>query len=177
MMKTVMRDIGLPHTVNGIAMKIIVDEIPNAQLLIIGEGKTEDALKKLSVDLGVEKNVVFYPIVNKTSKMLNMLDVFIMPSRMEGLGLSVLEAQAAGLPVVASNVGGIPTLIKDGKTGYLVEPENVDALAKAIVKVLQNMEGARAVGLNGRRFVEENFSSDKMVSKTIELYNAILESK
>lgn len=159
------------------AMKKVIERIPRARLLIAGEGKWESSLKDLARSLGLTDHVLFYAGVNETVDSLSMLDVFAMPSRSEGLGLSVMEAQACGLPVAASRVGGIPSLIEDGQTGFLVEPENPDALAGALVKILENPGLAKRVGSAARKFIEENCSSDKMVDKTLALYKGVIDKR
>ena len=158
------------------AMKQVVAAIPNAKLLIVGLGKTEGVLKGIVDKLDLNRCIKFYPVVNQTPELLPMFDVFVMPSRMEGLGLSVMEAQASGIPVIASNVGGIPNLIEHGKTGYLVDPENIEDLAQTIINVLSNRESAKAVGFNGRKFAEQECSFDKMIAKTINLYESVLRN-
>ncbi len=152
------------------AMKKVVARFPQAKLLFFGEGKMEEALRKQVSALNLNNNVVFYPIVNKTAEYLPVMDIFVMPSRQEGLGLSIMEAQACGLPVVASNVGGIPSLIQDGETGLLVRPENSEHLAFAIIKLLENKDAARKMGLKAREFIREKFSADFMIDKTISFY-------
>jgi len=93
---------------------------------------------------------------------------------MEGLGLSVMEAQVFGLPVVASRVGGIPTLIEDGKTGLLVESEKPQALAEALIKVLSDPAKAKGMGAAAREFISREHSSSRMADETAALYNKVL---
>jgi glycosyltransferase involved in cell wall biosynthesis len=97
-----------------------------------------------------------------------------MPSLQEGLGLSVLEAQAMGLPVVASRVGGLPDIIEDHRTGILVDPQNPKALAEAICNVLSNPAQSWDMGRSARVFVEKKYSSGRMVRSTIEMYESVL---
>ncbi len=156
------------------AMKTVIKAVPQAKLLLVGEGKMEGVLREMVAALAIEKHVFFYPIVNKTAEILAMLDVFVMPSRQEGLGLSIMEAQAMGLAVVASNVGGIPTLIEDGKTGVLVQPQDPKALAEAIVYLLKDNDARRRMGATAREFIRYNHSSDKMVDKTLHLYYCVI---
>jgi glycosyltransferase involved in cell wall biosynthesis len=156
------------------AMKKIVKIIPNAKLLIGGVGKMEPVLKDLVKTFHLESHVIFYPVMNKAAESLSLLDVFVMPSRQEGLGLSVMEAQASGIPVVASNVGGIPSLIENGKTGILVEPENIDDLANAIVGLLQNKNQLKEMGLAGRAFIRQKYSATSMIDHTLNLYQALM---
>ncbi|MCK5180215.1 MAG: glycosyltransferase family 4 protein [Candidatus Omnitrophica bacterium] len=155
------------------AMSRIVRDIPDAQLLLVGEGKMERALRENVERLNLNDHVRFFSIVDKTYEMLSLFDIFAMPSRQEGLGLSIMEAQAAGLPVVASRVGGIPSLIEDGNTGVLVEPENPDELAGAIVKLFGDRARMNTIGMAGREFIKETFSADKMLDKVIYLYQQL----
>ena len=156
------------------AMKKIVQEFPKTKLLLIGEGKTGQELKDLVHFYSLEDHVLFFPVVNQTAKFLSLMDVFVMPSRQEGLGISVMEAQAAGLPVVASRVGGIPSLIEQGKTGFLVETENSDQLAETVIKLLKDPYKAREIGTAARKFIEHNHSADRMIEKTLNVYERLI---
>jgi glycosyltransferase involved in cell wall biosynthesis len=102
------------------------------------------------------------------------MDVFILPSLAEGLGRSLLEAMAAGRAVVASNVGGIPEAVEDGKTGILVPPQDAQALAKAVAFLLDNPEQAREMGQAGRRRAEQLFDEKKMIDRICSLYEQLL---
>lgn len=155
------------------ALKKVVFRIPDVKALLVGEGKTENTLRRMAGRLGLSGHVRFFSVVNRTAEMLSLFDIFAVPSRQEGLGLSVMEAQAAGLPVVASRVGGIPSLIEDGKTGILVDPENSDALAEAIIKLLQDKNRRKEIGMAGREFIKQTYSADKMVDATIKLYQQL----
>ncbi len=161
------------HDVLISAMPEILKDIPQAKLLIIGEGRRETFLKNQVQRLGLEKQILFYPIVNQTAEMLSILDVFVMPSLQEGLGLSVMEAQACGLPVVASRVGGLPYLIQDGRTGLLVEPNNPKQLAEAVVSLLKDPWKAQRMGMASRGWIEKELSLEKMMTQTIEVYHKI----
>lgn len=164
------------HDVLICAMKSVSERFPSALLLIVGEGKLEESLKKRVGELGLQDHVRFYPIVNRTFEMLSLFDVFVMPSLQEGLGLSVMEAQAAGVPVVASRVGGILSLIEDGKTGRLVAPQDAQELARAIIGLLENRAAAQGMGQAAREFIAKNFSSRTMVEKTLEMYRTVQET-
>lgn len=159
------------------AMKRIINETPQVKLLIVGQGKMEAALKQMVRALNLENHVLFYPVVNKTPQILSLFDIFVMPSRQEGLGLSVMEAQALGLPVVASNVGGIPSLIENGKTGILVKPEDDQQLAEAIQRLLCDKKAAAQMGQAARVFIQERYSADQMVDKTLNLYGRLMRKK
>ena len=102
------------------------------------------------------------------------LDVFVLPSLWEGFGLVLVEAMAAGRPVVASAVGPIPEIVVDGVTGLLVPPGDPAALAEAIIRVLQDPELASAMGRAGRARVERELRVDTMVARTEALYDELL---
>lgn len=152
------------------AFKDVRIRFPEAKLLIVGEGPMEDDLRRLVEGLGLSKSVQFLKIVDRTAEVLPLFDVFVMPSLQEGLGLSVLEAQAMGLPVVASRVGGLPDIIEHNRTGVLVEPQNPVALAQAICDVLGNSARAWDMGRAARMFVEKHYSSGQMVRLTLGMY-------
>lgn len=155
------------------SMKIIHAQMPDAKLIIAGEGKMEAKLRDMVKVFGLAQNIFFYPVTYKPAAVLPLLDVFVLPSREEGFGLAVLEAQAAGVPVVASRVGGIPSLIEDGKTGFLVEPENSAALAQTILGALRDKDRLAQIAKAGRRSVENNYGADTMVEKTLALYKRV----
>ena len=157
------------------AIRDIVHYVSKVKVVIAGEGKLAPLLRKMVSDYELEDVVEFFPVFSCTADILEMLDVFVMPSRQEGLGLSILEAQAASLPVVASNVGGIPSLIEDGKTGFLVEPENSKRLAKILVGVWGMEDKGRSVGLAAREFVKEARFLENMISGTLKVYREVVK--
>ena len=159
------------------AIKLVLEEIPDAQLLIVGEGKMKEELISLTQTLGIDKSVFFIPRIFDTQEVLSTLDLFVMPSLKEGLGLSLMEAMAAGLAVIGSDVGGIRTLIQDGFNGLLVKPADVRQLSHAISKLLKDSEKRGYLGNNARIFISQNFSKNKMVSKTEEVYLECLKAR
>ncbi len=158
------------HSVLIEAMPRILEKFPTARLFIAGVGKMGADLKQRVADRRLTAQVIFAPVVDRAADLLPLFDVFVMPSLQEGLGLSVMEAQAAGLPVVASRVGGIPSLIEHGKTGFLVDPQHSLALAELVIRLLKDPEEARMMGRRAREFIEKNFSAADMAAKTIEVY-------
>ncbi len=143
---------------------------PRTRVWLVGDGPEKVPLQQLVEQQGLSTAVRFESIVNRTSDLLPIFDLFVMPSLQEGLGISVMEAQAAGIPVVASNVGGLPDLIQDGVTGALVPANNSAALARKIIELLKNPKQARVLASTARREAEDKFSLDKMVSATIYFY-------
>jgi glycosyltransferase involved in cell wall biosynthesis len=159
------------------AMKKVLQELPRAQLLIIGEGRMKQQLLGLADSLGISGNVYLFPSLKDTREVLSAIDLFVMPSLKEGLGLALMEAMAAGKAVVASGAGGIKTLIKDGFNGLLVPPKDVDGLAAAILRLLGDSEESRRLGGNARDFIKKNFPLEVMVSETEKVYLECVGSK
>lgn len=159
------------------AMKSVLVKLPSVQLIIVGEGKMKEELIKLTKKLGLEKNILFVPSVLDTKEILSIIDIFVIPSLDEGLGLSLMEAMAFGLPVVGSEVGGIKNLIQHRHNGLLVKPADVKELTAAILELLCDREKAAVLGSNARDFIKQNFSLDKMVSETERMYLECLSGK
>ena len=159
------------------AASIIVQSNTRVKFLIIGDGPEKKHLLQLVKKLNIEKYVIFLKPVMDTSIALRTFDIFVMPSVQEGLGIAILEAMASGLPVIASNVGGIYTLIKDGSNGFLLPPENASAISEAICKLLKEPDLARRMGKEGQRIAQDKFSLVEMANQTRALYAEVLDEK
>jgi glycosyltransferase involved in cell wall biosynthesis len=159
------------------AMNELVHGMPGVKCLILGEGPMEAELKEQVRHLRLEASVKFFKINGQPAEILPAFDVFAMPSLQEGQGLSVMEAQACGVPVVASRVGGLVEVVKDGETGILVPPRDHLALADALIKILADKELASRFGLAGREWIMNNFSVDGMVDRTLDVYQGVLKEK
>lgn len=159
------------------AMKSVLSRIPQAKLLIVGNGRMKKALSELARDLGMEKNIFFLAAVNDTKEVLAAMDLFVLPSLKEGLGLALMEAMASGLGVIGSDVGGISSLIQDGYNGLLTRPADTRGLSYAILELLQNPEKAGSLGNHARIFIEKNFSQGTMVQETERVYLECLSAK
>ncbi len=162
-------------TVKGIdvliaAMPTVLQQFPNACLWIVGQGDQEAYLKECVLKRDLSAHVKFLPAVNQTAALLPLFDVFVMPSLQEGLGLSVMEAQASGVPVVASKVGGLVDLIEDGKTGFLVPPSQHQDLALKIIEILKNPAHAQTMANAARLRIQTLFSAEHMVNLTRACY-------
>jgi len=144
--------------------------------VIAGDGPLREELVKQAQALGIEDEVVFPGFVQDVPGFLACLDVFVIPSVAEGLSITTIEAMAAGLPVVASRVGGLPELVTEGVTGYLVEPRNSSALAQAILQMIGEPEEARKMGQQGRALACRVFSNEAMVTNTCKVYGQVLAS-
>jgi len=141
-------------------------------LLLGGEGALEPALRDRAA--GRAFPVVFAGRVDEVGGFLAAIDVFVFPSHQEALPLALLEAMAAGLPIVATTVGGIPEAIEDGVTGLLVPPRQSGALAEALRRLVENPALRRRLGEQARRTAAEKFSAERMVQATEALYAEIL---
>lgn len=142
---------------------------------IAGSGPLRPALEAQISDHEISGKVQLLGPVDDARALLNALDIFVMPSLAEGLGVAALEAMSSGLPVVGSSVGGLQEAILDGETGVLLRPGDADALADAISTLMLNPSLRASMGLAGRRRAVERFSMDGMVSKTLALYVSVLE--
>ena len=157
-----------------IAMKKVIAEIPQAQLLIVGEGSLKKDLQGLAEQLEIIQSIYFIPAVSDTVEPLSIMDVFVMPSLEEGLGLSIMEAMFAGVPVAATAAGGITTLVKDNQTGILVKPADAHNLALAIIELIKNKEKARSLSSSARDLIVREFSLEKMARETEKVYGECL---
>jgi len=147
-----------------------------ARLTILGDGPRRGGLGSLAEQLGVGDSVVFAGEVADVSERLARADVFVLASRSEGMPISVLEGMAAGLPVVASAVGGVPEIVVDGETGYLVPAGDAKLLAERLESLVQDAGLRTRMGANGFGRVEELFSLETWRSRYLELYRSLLES-
>ncbi|MFH0855946.1 MAG: glycosyltransferase family 4 protein [Candidatus Omnitrophota bacterium] len=159
------------------AMKIVLEKVPSANLLIIGTGKPQKELAQLAKSLGISRSVFFVPEIQDTAGALALLDIFVMPSLQEGLGLALMEAMAQGLAVIGSNVGGIKTLIQNGINGLLVEPADSRGLAGAILDLLGDPPKRAGLGGQAQVFIRQKFPLDKMVRETEREYLKCLSAK
>jgi len=165
------------HTYLIEAIHDIINEVPRAQLLIVGDGKMRQELISLTKSLGISKSVFFIPSVNDTRDVLSIMDVFVMPSVKEGLGLALIEAMAFGLAVIGSDVGGIRSLIQDGYNGLLINPKDTKDLSRAILGLLKDPPKRAILGNNAKSFIGQNFSQEKMAKETERAYLECINQK
>lgn len=157
------------------AAKIVRREMPLVRFVIVGDGKDRSRLEKKAQAEDLGAAVVFMGAMPATIELFSALDVLALPSLSEGMGMVLLEAMEASVPVVATTVGGIPEAVVDGETGILVPPGNAEKLASALISVLSDPAAARRMGENGRRRVEQRFSIDRYVSEIDRIYTECLE--
>jgi len=158
------------------AMQKIIRIKPNTRLTLAGQGSMTAELRGQSEQLGIEDNVDFCGFINpdKMSSFLSQYDIMVMPSLQESFGVAVLEASAVGLPVVSSDIGGIPEVLISGKTGILVPPGNSDDLSQAIIRLADNAELRKTMGQAGRKMVADKFRWEVCLDKMAELYERLV---
>lgn len=147
---------------------------PRAWLLVLGEGREEHRLRALAASLGLADRVVFAGFRNDVARILPCLDLLVHPAHREGLGVSVLEAAAEGVPIVATNAGGLADLVIHGQTGLLVDPGRPDQLAEAMATVRDHPELGRQLANGARRKVISDFSVERMIEGNLHVYEKVL---
>lgn len=146
--------------------------IPDIRCHIVGDGPEKQRLAESVQRLGLEKNIIFFGNVpyEDVPKYLHEADVFVRPSRSEGMGNSFVEALAAGLPIVGTRAGGIPDIIEDGNTGLFTAVDDPNDLSEKIIRLLRDETLRRAIVENGRKMVEERFTWDGIAKKYQEIF-------
>lgn len=152
----------------------VLSTFPKTTFVLIGEGPARSEWETMASDLGVADHVVFTGARDDMPAVYASLDVVVLPSLVESMPMSLLEAMAAGRPVIATRVGAIPTVITSGQTGLLVEPGDGEALAAAICELLADRESATRIGENGRAHVTAQFSARSMAQKYVAEYQEVL---
>ncbi|MDI6808893.1 MAG: glycosyltransferase family 4 protein [Candidatus Eisenbacteria bacterium] len=155
----------------------VVKEKPDVNLAVIGEGELFPFLMQTSKKFGIEKNVKFLGRRKDVRRLIGAIDFLALPSLHEGIPYVVLETMANGKPVVATSLPGVAEVVCDGRTGFLVQPRDVDGLSAAILKLVRDREKTRKMGELARLSITEKFSLQHSVTRTEELYLEILNSK
>ncbi|MGH9496099.1 MAG: glycosyltransferase [Candidatus Sulfotelmatobacter sp.] len=159
------------------AAKDVVSEFPACRFVLVGDGKLQKEFESQVSRCGLERNFLFLGQRDDVPAILACCDIGLLPSKAEGFSNALLEYLAAGLPTVATRVGGIAEILRDGEEGLLIAPENSVALAKAILRLLRDPEFAKRLGENGKELVASRFSFDRMIAETDSLYTELLGSR
>jgi len=147
-------------------------EVP-ARLVLVGDGPDRPRALKRAADLGLRDDVLFLGRHGSVEEILSCADLFLLPSQSESFGLAALEAMACGAPVVASNAGGLPEVVADGVTGYLLPVGAIDQMAEAGVRILSDPEHAKALSKAARALALERFSATAIVPRYEALYDRV----
>jgi L-malate glycosyltransferase len=156
------------------AAHLVVQQVPDARFVILGEGELREHLEKQVHDHHLEKHVFLPGFRTDVLGCIKGFDLFVMSSVTEGLGTSLLDAMAAGRPIVATTAGGIPEIVEDGLNGLLVPPRDHHALADAIVRALKNPAMRQQMGDAGFARVNRRFTVERMVEQTADVYERLV---
>jgi len=162
------------------AASIVLRRFPETKFLVVGDGILRNELENLALQLGITKNVFFTGWVSRNKdipQILANLDIGVVSSLSETFCHSLVELMAAGKPVVTTPIGVAPEIIEDGVTGFIVPLKDSNALANAIIKLLENPEKAKQMGAKGAKLVREKFNLDKIVSQLEDVYRLVTRLK
>lgn len=152
----------------------VVTNFPDLRLLLLGDGPLLEEMREQVTGMGIDSSVDFKGSVHHIIDFLHATDIFVLPSLQEGMPNSLLEAMACGLPVVATRIGGVVDIVRDGENGILVEPGDSKGLVRGILKILQDEDFARSIASNAFQTIRECYSLDKIVPRYVELYKSLV---
>ncbi len=150
--------------------------VPDSHLAILGDGSLEPALRLAAIELGIHTVVSFFPPTPEVARFLSSLDIFVLSSDSEGLPLTLLEAMASRIPSVATSVGGIPEVIRDGDNGILVPAGSPAALAGGMVELMKDRSKRLSVGDRGVETIKNRFSAERFIEETEAVYDKVLQT-
>lgn len=157
------------------AIKGLQYDYPHIQLLIVGDGPEKENLKKLAQRLGIEKNVFFAGNISSPEEIYPIIDIFVHPAYwQEPFGLSIIEAMAAGKPVIATRVGAVPEIVRENENAILVRPKDADEISNALRQLLASEDLRRRFGENSARIAKEKFSLAVMTDKILKVYEEVV---
>jgi glycosyltransferase involved in cell wall biosynthesis len=156
------------------AARELCGTFPALKVVLVGEGPDRQAIENLIHRFGLQSNVVLTGQHSDMPAIYAAMDIFILPSLNEGLPMTILEAMAASKPVIATRVGAIPSVIKDGETGLLVNPEDINGLRNALARLLADSDLCRRIGAAGHDWVSRNYTSEAMAMKYRQMYDEVL---
>ena len=159
------------------AAHLVVQEVPDARFIILGEGELREHLERQVREHHLEKHVLLPGFRTDVLGCIKGVDVFVMSSVTEGLGTSLLDAMACARPIVATEAGGIPEIVEDGVNGLLVPPRDAPALAAAIVRALRDQTLRERMGKAGFERVNERFTVERMVEQTGAVYHRLVSAQ
>lgn len=159
------------------AMPRILKEFPDTKVLVLGQGELDASLRQMALDLGISDRIVFAGFRNDIDQVLSTVTALVHPATMEGLGIAILQAMSAGIPAVASAVGGIPEAVHDGENGILIPPSDSEAVAEGVLRLLRDPDLRTRLGSEARRTMQEEFGVDSMVEGVLAVYRRVLKDK
>lgn len=160
-----------------LALRKLREQGVDACLCMVGDGPDRDALERRAYDLGIAKDVLFLGYQEEVAPYYAAFDALILPSANEGTPVSVIEALAAAKPVVATRVGGVPDVVREGIDGFLVEPGDTEAMADRLARLAGDPELRRRMGESGRERVRSRYSVDRLLDDVDHFYRTLLEQR
>ena len=157
------------------AARIVLDAKKDAEFFIAGAGPLEEEIRQLASDIGSRGRLTLLGSTVAAEQLMPNLDVFVLPSLREALGVSLLQAMACSRPVIATAAGGVYDVVKDGETGYLVPPGDEKALAERMIQLVGDSRLRAELGRAGREKLEASFSLEQMITKVEAAYVAASE--
>lgn len=157
------------------AAKKVVDKIPNCIFLLVGDGKLRKDLEKQIEELNLKKNILFLGSRKDIPNLMKAMDVFVLPSISEGFGIVLVEAMASGVPVVATKVGGIPEIVVENKTGYLVNPKDSSNLTNKMTELLKSSSLRKRFSSTGIKRAKNKFTIQRYVNEHEKIYKSLIE--
>jgi N-acetyl-alpha-D-glucosaminyl L-malate synthase BshA len=154
------------------SFQIIQRRVPSV-LLMVGDGPETSTSMKLAREMGLAHKVHFLKFVSSVQKILNISDLFLLPSEIESFGLAALEAMSCQVPVVAYRVGGLPEVIEDGRSGFLVDKGDIEAMSRFALLIIENAKLGRRMGERGRYLAVNRFSEQEKVTEYEQYYQKI----
>jgi glycosyltransferase involved in cell wall biosynthesis len=159
------------------AFRLLRERGVDACLCMVGDGPDRPQLEELAAELGIVRDCLFPGYQEEVGQFFSAFDVFVLPSGNEGTPVTAIEALATGCPVVATRVGGVPDVVRDGEDGFLVEPGSVEELAERLERLAANPRLRTELGAAGRARVVPRYSVDRLIDDVDRLYRTLLERK
>jgi glycosyltransferase involved in cell wall biosynthesis len=156
------------------AARELCGAFPALKVVIVGEGPDRQAIESMIQRFGLQSKVILAGQHSDMPGIYAAMDIFVLPSLNEGLPMTILEAMAASRPVIATRVGAIPSVIKDGETGLLVDPGDVNGLRDALTRLLTDSDLCCSIGSAGHDWVSRNYTSEAMALKYRAMYDEVL---
>lgn len=179
---TVITNVGILRSVKGHeitlkAVKRVVERFPDVVFFLAGDGPRKKSLEKMADDLRISSHVIFAGFIENIKEVYSFSDLIVLSSWSEGLPQSLLQAMAAGVPVIATRVGGVPEIIRSEETGILVEPGDFQSLSKGIIRLLENYKLREQMINRAKELVANKYTLTHMLDKTESLYKELLLRK
>lgn len=155
-------------------LKLVSGRLPNTHLIMVGDGPDEDMLKAKVIEMGLERHVTFFPFTRHPELVFERIDITVMSSLYkEGLPNVLLESMSMGVPAVSTNLGGVPEVVIDGETGYMVEPGDSAPLADAIYKLWTDQAAFKRMGEKARLLMAERFDKEIQFDRFVDYFRTL----